>query len=146
MEDIGRAIERLLTDETLTADVGDPAAKALLRWGEEKIKAGRPVEQVRPAIKALARLVGKRARLDPAAARARLEQAGLTADDTALASLWDEKLPEGEWAEKLLKVLAPTPPSPLPVVPVPPSEDKETRGQVDKEPWWRRLFSRREPL
>ena len=150
MEQVGRAIERLLSDESLTADVDDAAAKALLRWGEEQIKAGRPADTVGPAVKALARLVGRRTALSPAEARARLEQAHVLADETALASLWTETLPDGEWAEKLLRVLTPTPPvtpaappTPLPPSPSAPVVEREVaaagvRGEEGK--WWRRLF------
>ncbi len=109
MEQIRRAVERLQTDETLTADVDDAAAQALLRWGREQLQAGRPEEQVRPAVKALARLIGRRAALDPAAARARLEAAGLAAAESTLAGLLAESLPDGAWAERLLGTLAPTP-------------------------------------
>lgn len=153
MESIGRAVERLLMDESLTADVDDAAAKVLLRWGEEQLKAGRPAQQVQPTIKTLAHLIGKRARLDLSTARARLEQAGLAADDVVLSGLWVEALPEGEWAEKLISALtvAVSPAPPLPVPPPPPisaataNAIKETRDQGASKTWWRRLFSRREP-
>jgi hypothetical protein len=155
MEEIGRAVERLLTDETLTADVDDAAAKVLLRWGEDQLAAGRPEEQVRSAVKALARLVGKRASVDPAAARTRLEAAGLAVDDDTLTSLWAKDLPEGAWTQRLVGALVhippspgtltpgPLPPRPLPSPSPPASEDKGAIRQGDKETWWQRLFRRR---
>lgn len=110
METDRLAIERLHEDESLTADVDDAAARALLRWGEEQVKAGRPETQVRQSIRALNKVIARRAELDAAAARARLEAAGLAAADAALLPLWGEALPEGEWAQRLLQALTPSPP------------------------------------
>jgi len=138
IDNIDRAIERLLTDEALTADVDDAAAKALLRWGEEQIKAGRPEEAVRQGVRALNKLVAKRSGLDPAAARARLEAAGLAADPAALAPLWAEPLPEGEWAQRLLQALTPAARPPSAAAPLPLSPE---RGEgVRATPWWHHLL------
>ena len=126
MEKIGRAVERLLTDETLTADVDDDAAQALLRWGQEQLAAGRPEAQVQRGVRAMGTVVAQRASLDPAAARARLETAGLAADGGALAGLLAEDSPEGEWAERLLQALTPTPLPPSPS----PAQRERGRGEA----------------
>lgn len=140
MEHIGDALERLHEDESLSADVDDSAAEALLRWGEEEIKAGRPEEAVRRGIRALNKVIARRAELDPAAARERLAQAGLSVSDAALAALWTEALPEGEWAQRLLEALTPTP--------CPPAADLAGEGKggikaVATPRWQRFLFWRK---
>ena len=150
MEDIGRAVERLHEDESLTADVDDAAAGALLHWGEEQIRAGRPEEDVRRGIRALNKVIARRAELDPAASRTRLEDAGLAVDESILAGLWAEHLPEGEWAQRLLLALAPTSRPPAAASPLPLSRfSGEGEGgreeRVGTMPWWRRLFFWRKP-
>lgn len=137
MEHIGDALERLHEDESLSADVDDSAAEALLRWGEEEIKAGRPEEAVRRGIRALNKVIARRAELDPAAARERLAQAGLSVSDAALAALWTEALPEGEWAQRLLETLTHTPrPS---AADFEAGEGKGGRKAV-ATPWWQRFL------
>jgi len=148
MEQFGHAIERLLTDESLTADLDDASARALLRWGQEQIQTGRPEEIVRTTVKVLARLVGKRATLAPAEARARLGEAGLSLPEAALAELWatGAALPDGAWAEKLILTLNPSaPPSSGPPAPSSPPPG-ETRDPAPGEVWWRRLLFWRKRL
>ncbi len=103
MENIHSAIERLYQDETLTADVDDAAAKVLLHWGAEQIKAGRTEEEVRQVIRTLNRVISRRAFLSPAEARARLEAAGLPVDEAVLSGLWAEAPAEGTLAERLVR-------------------------------------------
>lgn len=148
MEHIGHALERLYEDESLTADVDDTAAKALLRWGEEEIKAGRPEEAVRRGIRALNKVIARRAELDPAAARERLAQAGLFIPDAALAALWTEVLPEGEWAQRLLQALTATSRPPAAASPLSRAAGEEEGGggeEVRPPPWWRRFLFWRKP-
>ncbi len=112
-EQVRRAVERLYEDESLTADVDDATARSLLRWGEAQIQAGRPPDQVRRTIRALSKVIAGRSALSPAAARARLEAAGLRVKEGDLAPLWDKRLPEGAWADLLLQSLEKTRPAGL---------------------------------
>jgi len=123
MENYHSAIERLYQDETLTADVDDATAKVLLRWGEERIRAGRPEEEVRQAIRALNRVIARRATLAPAEAYARLRAAGLPVDEAVLSGLWAEAPAEEEWARRLVGTSA--------------AQEGRTAGQGK---WWQRLF------
>jgi hypothetical protein len=116
MENYRSAIERLYQDETLTADVDDATAKVLLRWGEERIRAGRPEEEVRQAIRALNRVIARRATLAPAEAYARLRAA-------VLSGLWAEAPAEEEWARRLVGTSA--------------VQEGRRAGQGK---WWQRLF------
>ena len=124
MENYRGAIERLYQDETLTADVDDATAKVLLGWGEERIRAGRPEEEVRQAIRALNRVIARRATLTLAEAHARLKAAGLPVDEAILSGLWAEAPAEEEWARRL--------------VGRPAAQEGRTAGQRGK--WWQRLF------
>lgn len=138
MGHVDRAIERLLTDETLTADVDDAAAKVLLRWGEEQIRAGRPEEEVRQALRALNQVIARRASLSPAEARARLEAAGLPVDEAVLSGLWGEAPAEEEWARRLVGASA------LALSPLSSSE-KGTKVQEGRRWWHRLVFWRKWP-
>ena len=82
-----RAVERLLTDESLTADLEDPAARLLLQWAagraERMVQAmgdaaeealAQQLVRLRRAVRRLARLVGQ------AAPEAQLEQMQILLD------------------------------------------------------------------
>lgn len=46
------ALERLQEDESLTSELTDATARALLQWGEEQIRAGVPGDAVLAALRA----------------------------------------------------------------------------------------------
>jgi hypothetical protein len=148
--DVGPAISRLYEDESLTADVDDAAAKALLRWGEERLKQGAAEDAVRQGLRALVQVIAGRDSLAPAEARARLEQGGFAADEATLAGLWTEPPGAAEWAERLVRAVQALSSAPLPPFPAPEcgSEEggrPEGRGKEERAsiPWWQRLLSPR---
>ncbi len=146
MQETGSSVERLYQDESLTSDVDDVAAKALLRWGEQQLAAGRPEEQVRQGLRALNKVIARRAGLDRAAARARLEAAGLSVDETALANLLREAQTEADWAGRLAglavgQAVAATPAASS--APAPADEEKGVRREGEPVRWWH--FWRRRP-
>lgn len=147
--DLAGALSRLYEDESLTAEVNDDAAKALLRWGEEQIRAGRPEEEVRRGLRAVSRVIGRRAYLGVDAARAHLEAAGLAVDGAVLVALWSQVRPQGEWAARLVGALTPLLPPAIAPTAAPPSaapagtsaEKGGERGAAEgKAAWWPRLF------
>jgi len=144
------AISRLLEDESLTGDITDAPARVLIKWGIGQLKEGKAEPAVRQTLRALARLIARRASLGPGEARQRLEAAGLTTpDEAALAALWTEgaALADAEWAGKLVGAVGLTP-TPLPRSPAPPAvergEEVAAGGREEEVRWWQRLVGRRE--
>jgi len=67
--ELRRAVERLWEDESLTADLTDPAARLLLEWGADRAgailseMADRPERRIVRRLAALRRLIRRLARL-----------------------------------------------------------------------------------
>jgi hypothetical protein len=113
-----RRIHRLFEDETLTGDIDDAPARALLEWAVERLREGRDEAAVRRLVRTLVRLVRDRAQLNPGQVQKQLEgpvAAPWPAEKQALLTALvaeRESLPAIAWAQRLLRLVSTNLPAP----------------------------------